>query len=150
MSCKHPLPGFRRVCLVISVAYVLLGASVLVRGGAASMAEFGVPAATIASPHYADAIWWVYVHMIILGLVIGVVGRFAESPRLRLWFARVLLAAHAYYLYLDTRTSDSALGNGLYQGPASVVPAVIVLGMLLLLVHPSLCADPTTRAHPPA
>ena len=148
MSCKHHLPGFRSACLVIGALDVLLGASILVRGGAASMAEYGVPATTIASPHYADAIWWVYVHMIVLGLVIGVVGLFAEGTRLRLWFARVLLAAHAYYLYLDTRASDSALGNGLYQGPASVAPAVIVLCMLLLLVHPSLCAEPTSRARP--
>jgi hypothetical protein len=147
VSCRHRLPGFRRACLVISGAYVLLGASILVRGGAASMADYGVPAATIASPHYADAIWWVYVHMIVLGLVIGVVGLFAEGARLRLWFARVLLAAHAYYLFLDTRSSDSALGNGLYQGPGSVTPAVIVLCMLLLLVHPSTCAEPSTRAH---
>lgn len=141
MSCRHRLPGFRTTCLVLGATYVLLGASILVRGGAAAMAEYGVPAATLASPHYADAIWWVYVHTIVLGLVTGVVGLYAEGERLRRVFARVLLGAQASYLWLDVRSSDSALGNALYQGPASIVPAVLGLGMLLLLVHPSLCRD---------
>jgi hypothetical protein len=139
MSCKHHMPGFRSACLITGVTYVLLGASVLARGGAASLAEFGVPAVTLTSPHYADAIWWVYVHMIVLGLVLGVVGRFAEGERFQRWFARLMLAAHAYYLFMDVRTSDTALGNGLYQGPMSIVPALIGLCVLLLFVHPSLC-----------
>ena len=139
--CKHRLPGFRPVCLVAGVAYVLLGGSILVRGGAASLAEFGVPAATLASPHYADAIWWVYVHMIVIGLIMLVVGAFGEGARLRRGFSRLMLAAHAYYLFLDVRSSDTALGNGLYQGPASIAPAIIVLVVLLLFVHPSLCRD---------
>jgi hypothetical protein len=140
MSCTHRLPGFRAACLVAGAVYVLAGGSVLVRGGAASMAEFGVPAATLASPHYADAIWWVYVHMIVLGLVIGAVGRYGQGARLQRGFSRLMLAAHAYYLYMDVRSSDTALGTGLYQGPTSIVPAIIGLGVLLLFVHPSLCA----------
>lgn len=141
MSCTHRLPGFRTACLLTSAIYVLLGASVLARGGAAAMAEHAVPPATLASPHYADAIWWVYVHMIVIGLVTGVVGWYAEGARLRRAFARMMLVAHAYYLFLDVRSSDTALGNGLYQGPASIIPAVIVLFVLLLFVHPSLCRE---------
>jgi hypothetical protein len=141
MSCKHPLPSFRSTCLVVGVLYVLLGGSVLARGGVASMAEYEVPAATLASPHYADAIEWVYVHMLVIGLMIGVVGLFAREARLQRWFARLMLVAHAYYLFLDVRTSDTALGTGLYQGPASIVPAVIVLCVLLLFVHPSVCNE---------
>jgi hypothetical protein len=141
MSCKHPLPGFRKTCLVTGVLYVLLGGSVLARGGAASLAQFEVPAATLESPHFADAILWVYVHMIVIGLITVVVGLFGTEARLRRWFARLMVGAHALYLFLDLRTSDSALGNGLYQGPASIVPAIIGLCVLLLFVHPSVCDE---------
>jgi hypothetical protein len=146
MSCPHRLPGFRRVCLVCGVLYVLLGGSVLVRGGAASLADFGLPAATLASPHFADAIWWVYVHMIVIGLVMIVVGRHGQGAPLQRGFSRLMVAAHAFYLFLDVRTSDTALGNGLYQGPTSIVPAIIGLGVLLAFVHPSLCAPQDDRA----
>jgi hypothetical protein len=140
MSCKHPLPGFRPTCLITAVLYVLLGGSVLVRG-AASMAEFEVPETTLASPHYADAITWVYVHMVVIGLMIGAVGLFARETELRKWFARLMVAAHAVYLFLDVRTSDTVLGNGLYQGPGSIAPAVIGLCVLVLFVHPSVCGE---------
>ena len=146
MTCAHRLPGFRTACVVTGVLDVLLGGSVLARGGAASLAEFEVPPATIASPHYADAISWVYVHMIVLGCVLALVGVLGQGARLQRWFSRLMLGAHACYLYLDVRTSDSALGNGLYQGPASIVPAVIVLGMLLLFVHPSVCTPSADEA----
>jgi len=141
MACKHHLPGFRTSCLVVAVLYVLLGASVLVRGGAASMAEFGVPAATLASPHYADAILWVYLHMIVLGLVIGVVGRYGQGAALQRGFSRLMLAAHVVYLFLDVRGSDTVLGTGLYQGPTSIVPALIGACVLLLFAHLSFCAE---------
>lgn len=139
MSCTHRLPGFRSVCLASGALYVLLGASILARGGAASLASFGLPEATLASPHFADAIWWVYVHMIVIGLVMITVGRHGQGAPLQRGFSRLMVAAHAYYLFLDVRTSDTALGNGLYQGPASIVPAIIGLGVLLAFVHPSLC-----------
>lgn len=143
MSCKHHLPRFRSACVIAGVVYVLVGAAVFVGGGATSMAKFGVPPETVASPHYRDAILWVYVHAIVLGTMIAVVGWFAQGAALQRWFARLMLVAHACYLFLDVRTSDSWLGNGLYQGPASVGPAVVVFCMLLLFIHPSVCNDPT-------
>ena len=110
-------------------------------GGAASLAQFEIPTATLESPHFADAILWVYVHMIVIGLITIVVGLFGTEARLRQWFARLMVGAHALYLFMDLRTSDSALGNGLYQGPASIVPAIIGLCVLLLFVHPSVCDE---------
>ncbi len=52
------LPGFRASCLTVAVLFVLLAGSILARGAAASMAPFGVPEATLVSPHYRDAIQW--------------------------------------------------------------------------------------------
>jgi hypothetical protein len=148
MTCKHRLPGFKVTCVVICVLYVLLGGSVLARGGAASLEEFGIPEATLVSPHYADAIWWVYTHMIVLGLMIGVVGLFGKGVQLQRWFARLMLAAHVYYVFLDVRTSDSLLGTGLYQGPTSIVPAVIAFGVMLSFAHLSVCGEAAGRGIP--
>jgi hypothetical protein len=139
MSCAHRLPRFKTSCVVVGILYVLLGASVLVRGGAASLAEFGVPADTLASPHYADAIWWVYTHMIVIGLMTGVVGWFAQGVQLKRSFARLMFVAHIYYVILDVRASDSLLGSGLYEGPASIVPAIIGALVMLVFAHMSVC-----------
>jgi hypothetical protein len=133
------LPGFRATCLGIGGLFVLLAGSQLLRGVPAAMDGFGVPDVVLASPHYQDAMTWVFVHMLVLGLTIGVVGHFAETPRTRLAFARFMVAAIALYTVLDLRTSDSALGNGLYAGPRSLVPPVIDVVVLLLFAHLAFC-----------
>ena len=139
-SCPHRLPGFRATCLIISALEVPLAASILLRGVRPSMAPFGVPDALLDAPHYQDAILWVYTHMLVLGLIIGVVGLYADGERLKRAFARLMFAAHAYYAWLDLHASDSALGTGLYRGPGSLVPVVIGLVITALFAHLSLCA----------
>ena len=134
------LPGFRGTCFIVAGLYVVLGAAIVAQGAALAMAPYGVPAQTLAS--YADAIHWLYSHTIVLGLIIGLVGALAESERLKLWFSRLILAAQLYFLYLDVRHSDTALGNGLYEGPQSIVPAIIGLFVTLLFLRLSL---PGTR-----
>lgn len=134
-SLKRFLPGFKTSCLIVCVLYVLLAGSLFAGGLMESMARYQVPAATLASPHYYDAIYWVYTHMIVIGLILGVVGWFAESPQLKLWLSRLLFVVHVYYTYLDFRSSDSALGNGLYQGEASVMPALVCLFVTLLFLR---------------
>ena len=101
------------------------------------MEEYGVPRDTLASPHYLDAINWVYLHTLVLAAVIGVVGWFAREPALKIWFSRLMVGAHLVYVALDFGHSDSALGNGLYRGDASVVPGVVGLVVLLLFMGPS-------------
>jgi hypothetical protein len=124
--------SFRTSCLVVCVLYALLAGSILVRGAEASMAPFGVPSAVLASAHYQDAIFWVYSHQLVLGLLIGALGFVVVDPRAQLVLSRVLFAAHVYYAFLDFRSSDSPLGNALYQGPASLAPAIVcvVVGVL--------------------
>ena len=137
--CAHFLPGFRATCVTVGVIWVFLAGGLLARGVRASMAGYGVPEATLASPHYHDAIWWVYSHMIVLGLVLVVVGLYAEGARFKQRFARLLLAAGVYYTVLDVRASDSALGTGLYQGAASLAPAVVGVVVTLLFAHVAFC-----------
>jgi len=137
--CKHYLPGFKGTCLTIGLLNVMLAGSLFLRGLGASMAEFRVPAATVASAHYLDALTWVYVHMIVVGVLIGALGLWVDAPLTRRRFARVLLAAHLVYACLDFRSSDSVLGNGLYQGSASLLPGLYCLVACLLFLHLSFC-----------
>jgi hypothetical protein len=132
MNDRRPSRIFKYGCLFVGVLYVLMASSILGRGVESSMAPFGVPDSTIESPHYSDAITWVYVHMLVLGIVIGTVGWFAESLRFQQAFSVVLFLVHLLYLYLDLRTSDTALGNGLYKGPESAIPALIVAVVLVV------------------
>jgi len=100
------------------------------------MADYGVPEPTLGSPHYVDAINWVYLHTLVLGVVVGLVGWFAREPDLKLWFSRAILAAHVVYATLDF--GHSSLGNGLYEGAASIIPGIMALSFALLFVGPSI------------
>ena len=129
-------PRFRTACLIAGGLYVVIGAAILIRGAAASMADYGVPPETLASPHYVDSTTWVYVHTVVLGVLVALVGGLARSAALKLWFSRAMVAAHLVYGALDMAHSEP-LGDGLYRGPASIAPAVIGLLALLLFVGPS-------------
>jgi hypothetical protein len=135
------LPGFRASCLTLAGLYVFLAGSILLRGPMVAMADYAVPANTLASPHYADAMFWVFLHMLVIGLMIGVVGWYAEGARMQRAFSRLMLAALLVYMTLDVRTADWALGNALYKGAGSFGPVVVdalalVLWLRLNLVTP--------------
>jgi hypothetical protein len=136
------LPGFKTCCLIVCFVYVLMAGSLFAKGLMTSVTDFQVPIQTLNSPHYYDALWWVYSHMIILGLVIGVVGWYATDRPLKKWLARLLLLVHMYYTYLDFRTSDSFLGNGLYKGVGSVIPGFVCLFVTLLFLQLVLVGEP--------
>ena len=136
------LPGFKACCLTVGFLYVLMAGSLFLKGLMTSMTAFQVPVQTTNSPHYHDAILWVYSHMIVLGLLIGVVGCYATDRQLQKWVARLLLIVHVYYTYLDFRTSDSFLGNGLYKGAGSVIPGFVCLFVTLLFAQLVLFGEP--------
>ena len=133
--------------------YVVLAGSILVRGPMVAMADYAVPAETLASPHYADAMFWVFLHMTMLGLINGVVGWFAEGVRMQRAFARLWLPAQLGYLCLDVRAADWALGTGLYQGEGSLGPVMVgafavIVWLRLNLVRPVASSTPTTPTTP--
>ena len=146
--CGHFLPGFRASCLTVGVLYPVLAGSLLLRGVEVSMGEFAVPPVVLASPHYHDAIVWVYTHQIVLGLVIGALGLTVTDPRAQRGVARLLCAVHILYMWLDVRSSDSALGNGLYKGPGSLIPVFVCLFVIVLFAHLSVCRPERARAAP--
>lgn len=126
------IPHFRRSCLTISGIYVFLAGTMLLRGPMEAMKEYQVPAETLASPHYADAMLWVFWHMTVLGLIIGCVGYFATELRLQRAFSRLMLSVGCVYTSLDIHTADWALGNGLYKGNGSLGPVVVGVFALIL------------------
>ncbi len=96
------------------------------------MAEFKVPEIILDSAHYYDAILWVYVHMSVIGLLILIIGYAVNDINKQKWIALLLFVVTAFYVYLDFRSADWVLGNALYKGESSIIPAVIGLLVNLL------------------
>jgi hypothetical protein len=134
------LRGFKTICSAVSVTYVLLGSSMLIRGARASMQPFGVPEVVLTSAYFADFFHFLFIHMIVIGLLIGTLGWFVQHDRQQRMAARLLCVIQLHYTYLDLRTSDSIFGNGLYRGSASITPAlvdlVVTLAFAFLSVRP--------------
>jgi hypothetical protein len=139
------LPGYRIIFSVIGGAYILLSCSMLVRGMRTAMQSFGLPESTLASPHFADFFHFFYSLMLMLGLLIVALGRFVLVGVHQRSSARLLLAINVYVTYLDVRVSDSPLGNGLYQGKNTIVPAILDLAFGLCFAY--LSVRPL-RTHP--
>ena len=134
-SITRFLPGFKATYITTGVLFVLLAGSLFLQGIPEFMVQFNVPQETLDSPHYLDAMLWTYSHMIILGLIIGLVGFLAQGEKLKVWMSRLLLLSNGYYTFLDFRSSDSSVGNGLYEGEASLMPAFVSLGITLLFLQ---------------
>ena len=132
---KKMLPGFRATCLIVGTMDILLASSMFAKGVMRGMAEFKVPQQQLSSPHYADAMSWVFLHMFMIGVLIIAIGLLAENPAKKVWAARVLVLMHCVYAFLDVRTSDNYFGNALYQGPGSVIPVFIDLFYILLFLR---------------
>ena len=129
---KSPLPNFKRTCLIVGNTFMILPLSLFAKGLMVSMAEFKVPEIILASAHYYDAILWVYVHMVVIGLLILIIGYSVNDLNKQKWIALVLFMVTAFYVYLDFRSADWAYGNALYQGESSIIPAIIGLLVNLL------------------
>jgi uncharacterized membrane protein len=136
------LPGFKATCYLVGALNMFLAATMLVGGVTTKMAEFKVPASQLSSPHYYDAMFWVFLHMFMIGVLLILIGVLAENPAKQLWVARVLVLVHLVYFTLDVRSSDNSFGNGLYQGPGSLVPVFIDLLYILLFLRLSFTAKP--------
>jgi uncharacterized protein YqgC (DUF456 family) len=97
-----------------------------------SMAQFEVPDLILKSAHYYDAMLWVYVHMMVIGLLILIIGYSVNDLNKQKWIAALLFIVTGVYFYLDFRSADWAFGNALYKGESSIIPAIIGLFVNLL------------------
>lgn len=131
---KIPTPNFKITLSTIGIAFMFMAISLFAKGLIPSMAEFKVPQETLSSPHYIDAISWVYIHMTVIGALIFLLGRSVTDLKHQISITLFLIAAIIFYSYLDFRSSDSPLGNGLYKGDASIVPGIINIIVLVFLI----------------
>jgi hypothetical protein len=129
---KSLLPNFKRTFLIVGYTFMLLPISLFTKGLMASMAEFKVPEIILQSAHYYDAMLWVYVHMMVLGLLIVTIGYSVHDFNKQKWIAALLFVVTAFYVYLDFRSADWVLGDGLYKGESSLIPGFIGLVINLL------------------
>lgn len=129
---KSLLPNFKRTCLIVGYTFMLLPMSLFSKGLMVSMAEFKVPEIILDSGHYYDAILWVYVHMMVIGLLIVIIGYSVNDLNKQKWIAALLFMVTAFYVYLDFRSADWAYGNALYKGESSIIPGIIGLLVNLL------------------
>ena len=140
------LPGFRATAIGIGATWSLLALSMLVRGIPSAMASYGVPDGLLGSTHYVDAMTWVFLHMLFIGLITVVVGTTSHDGRQQRWFAGLMLTAVSVYTLLDIRSADWPLGSALYKGPGSLGPVVVDLVALLLWARLALTRLPSASS----
>lgn len=140
------LAGFRATCTVVGLVYVFLGAMMKLRGAAEAMAPFGVPPEVLAAPHFVDFYQFTFLHQMVIGVLYGLLGWTVTEGLAQQRVARVLCGLQLVYAYFDFRTSDSPLGNGLYQGAGSLVPPL--MGLTIALAFGVLAARRPRAATP--
>ena len=116
---------FRITFLLVGGIEVFFGLVTLLQGPKKVMSQFGIPEVVVNSPHYIDAMTWVVLHMTFLGATIMVLGLSAKDLKLQKRMTLLFLLSHSVYAFLDIRASDNPLGTALYQGNASLLPAVV-------------------------
>lgn len=129
---KKLLPNFRTTFLSVGFTYIVLALGLFTKGLMHSMAEFKVPEPILNSSHYFDAMLWVYVHMIVIGILIMTIGYSVNDINKQKWIATLLFLVTSFYTYLDFRSADWIYGNALYKGDSSLIPAIIGLLVNLL------------------
>lgn len=129
------LPKFKSTLLIVGISFMLLSASLFSKGLIKSMSEFEVPSEILNSPHYFDAIFWVYVHMFVLGILVLLIGLSVKDYKSQKWISLILFIVNAFYTILDFKSSDSFVGNSLYKGEKSLAPAFIGSFVTLLFLQ---------------
>jgi hypothetical protein len=88
---KKLLPNFRKTFLIVGFTFIVLPMGLFTKGLMLSMADFKVPEPILNSSHYFDAILWVYVHMMVIGLLVLAIGYSVEELNKQKWIAILLL-----------------------------------------------------------
>lgn len=119
------LPNFKLTLRIVGITFILLAISLFSKGLMKSMAQFQVPEIILSSPHYYDALLWVYVHMTVLGVLIVLMASAINTLKYQRYCSLILFIVNLIYTFLDYRSADWALGNALYKGTSSLAPAII-------------------------
>ncbi len=73
--------------------------------------------------------------MMVIGMLIVVIGYSVNDINKQKWISVLLFLVTTFYTYLDFRSADWNLGNALYKGESSIVPAIISLLVNLLFLQ---------------
>jgi hypothetical protein len=131
------LPGFKTVCTVVGVLYAAMGASMVVRG-VGVLRDFAVPESGIASAVLQDFFFFFYELMMFIGALMVVFGHVTVGRRRQTIVASVFVAANLLFALRDLSTSDTAFGNRLYRGEATMVFVAINLAIAAAFASPVL------------
>lgn len=124
------LRSFKPVLTIVGALYVLLASSMLVRG-VGVLRDFAVPESALAEPVLQDFFVFFYQLMAAVGVLTILFAHVVHDrggQRLVAWtfcVLNVLLALR------DLVTSDSALGNHLYRGQATLVFVAIDVALAI-------------------
>jgi hypothetical protein len=150
MSDAPPsIRAFKPVFTVIGALYVLLASSMLLRGPAALL-DFGVAPELVAEPVLADFFTFFYQLMAFVGVLTVVVGWVVRGHRSQGVVAAMFCAANVLWGLRDLATSDSAFGNRLYKGEATLafvaIDVVLAVAFGALAMRAALGSRATTPA----
>jgi hypothetical protein len=126
-----PMRGFRASLITIGVLYVMLASSMLLRG-VGIMRDFAAPEGLLSEPMFEDFFLFFYELMAAVGVLIAVFGQVVRDRKGQTVVALVLFLFKAYVTWRDLSTSDSAFGNHLYRGSATLIPVFIDLAIALV------------------
>lgn len=124
--------GFRATFFGIGLLYVMLASSMFVRG-VGVMRDFAVPESLLAEPVFQDFFFFFYELMAVVGVLVALLGQVVRERRAQALVATVLCALNLYLAWRDLSTSDSAFGNHLYKGSATLIP--VFISVVLALVY---------------
>lgn len=119
-SAQRPIRGFKLIFTVLGIIYVMLASSALVRG-ATVLEDFGVSPELAADPVLADFFMFFYQLMAFVGVLMVLFGWVTRERKRQSLVAAVFCVGNLLWAWRDLGTSDSAFGNRLYQGEATLM-----------------------------
>ena len=117
---ERGIRGFKASLMVLGILYVMMAASMLVRGHGV-MRDFGAPEELVSSPIFADVFSFFYEMMAAFGLSMVLFGQVTRDRASQVLVAAVYCAISLRFMLRDLSTSDSEFGNHLYKGAATQV-----------------------------
>ena len=118
--------GFKPVFVSIGLIYVLLAASMLIRGPVV-LRDFAVPEHVASEPVLGDFFYFFYQYMAFGGLLQVLFGCVTRGLRAQTLVACVFTGANALIALRDLSTSDSRFGSRLYRGDETLILVAISL-----------------------
>lgn len=130
-DADSPIRGFKTTFTVVGVIYTLMAGSYLVQGPDVLL-EFGVAKELVAEPVLQDFFSFFYQLMAYVGVLTVVCGHVARERRTQMIAAGTFCLANVLFMLRDLSTSDSSMGNSLYEGEKTLVFVAISLTLALI------------------